>query len=203
MKKGLSHSEAGMLGYLASSDIHKKKKQERIDGYYKNPKKCNFCNEDIFYEKRYNKFCSKSCSAKFNNKGIRRHGNSPENCLTCEVKLKKGSSKYCSNKCQQKYQWEQKKNIILEGKCNSQKSLKKFILEKDGHQCSVCKETKWMNQDIPLVLDHIDGNSENNFPKNLRLVCGNCDMQLPTYKSKNTGNGRHSRRIRYAEGKSY
>jgi len=39
--------------------------------------------------------------------------------------------------------------------------------------------------------------------KNLRLVCGNCDMLLPTYKSKNKGNGRHNRRKRYAEGKSY
>jgi len=47
-----------------------------------------------------------------------------------------------------------------------------------------------MKQPVPLVLDHIDGHFENNNEENLRLVCGNCDMQLSTYKSKNIGNGR-------------
>jgi len=53
------------------------------------------------------------------------------------------------------------------------------------------------------VMDHIDGNADNNSLDNFRLVCGNCDMQLPTYKNKNKGNGRAWRRKRYAEGKSY
>ena len=60
-----------------------------------------------------------------------------------------------------------------------------------------------MGKPIGLILDHIDGNSDNNSPNNLQLVCGNCDMQLPTYKGKNLGKGRYYRRIRYAEGKSY
>ena len=49
----------------------------------------------------------------------------------------------------------------------------------------ICGQTEWMGKPIPLVLDHIDGNSDNFKLTNLRLVCGNCDMQLPTYKSKN------------------
>jgi len=60
-----------------------------------------------------------------------------------------------------------------------------------------------MDKPIPLVLDHIDGNSENWAIENLRLVCGNCDMLLPTYKSKNRGRGRAYRRDRYASGKSF
>lgn len=44
---------------------------------------------------------------------------------------------------------------------------------------------------------------EYNKRSNLRMICSNCDSQLPTYKSKNKGNGRHYRTKRYEEGKSY
>lgn len=52
-------------------------------------------------------------------------------------------------------------------------------------------------------MDHTDGNPTNNRRENLRLVCPNCDSQLPTYKSRNRGNGRSFRRQRYADGLSY
>jgi hypothetical protein len=80
---------------------------------------------------------------------------------------------------------------------------KRYIKEKTGHKCSICLIQEWQGKPVPLVLDHISGNSEDWSITNLRLVCGNCDMQLPTYKSKNKGNGRAFRRQRYAEGKSY
>lgn len=57
---------------------------------------------------------------------------------------------------------------------------------------------------LPLgfVLDHVDGDSGNNTRPNLRLVCPNCDSQLPTFKARNRGKGRAWRRQRYAGGKS-
>jgi len=57
--------------------------------------------------------------------------------------------------------------------------------------------TEWLNQSIPLILDHINGNSDDSSLENTRLVCGNCEMQLPTYKSKNRGKGRKCRRSLY------
>ncbi len=36
-----------------------------------------------------------------------------------------------------------------------------------------------------------------------RLVGPNRDPQLPTYKSRNRGRGRHFRRVRYENGQSY
>lgn len=54
-----------------------------------------------------------------------------------------------------------------------------------------------------FVPDHVDGDSGNNARPNLRLVCPNCDSQLPTFKARNRGKGRAWRRQRYADGKSY
>ena len=53
----------------------------------------------------------------------------------------------------------------------------------------ICKNTEWMKQPIPLVLDHIDGNSDNWNVDNCRLVCRNCDGQLDTFAGKNRGKG--------------
>ena len=51
-----------------------------------------------------------------------------------------------------------------------------------------------MNQHIPLVLDHINGRANDDRLENLRLVCCNCDAQLPTYKSKNKNSDRKKRK---------
>lgn len=112
--------------------------------------------------------------------------------------------KFCSNSCQQNSEWEvRKKKITQTGFENSVVCAKRYLLDTRGHRCEICGTEEWCGQPVPLVMDHVNGNSDNNELKNLRLVCGNCDMQLPTYKSKNRGNGRHKRKQRYREGKSY
>lgn len=68
--------------------------------------------------------------------------------------------------------------------------IKTYLLHTTGVKCSICHITTWQGRDVPLVCDHIDGNSENNDLNNFRLVCCNCDAQLPTFKSKNKGRGR-------------
>lgn len=52
------------------------------------------------------------------------------------------------------------------------------------HQCSSCRGRTWLGKDIPLELDHISGNNEDNSLKNLRLLCPNCHAQTPTYRGK-------------------
>ena len=78
-----------------------------------------------------------------------------------------------------------------------------FLIDKRGHTCQICNNSEWCGKPIPLETDHIDGNHNNNEESNLRLICPNCHAQTPNYKARNKGNGRHYRRQRYAEGKSY
>lgn len=58
----------------------------------------------------------------------------------------------------------------------------------DNPDCKLHKaQPKWNKEPLPLILDHIDGNRRHNLPKNLRLLCPNCDAQLPTRGGKNKG----------------
>lgn len=45
------------------------------------------------------KFCSNSCAASYNNKGVRRHGNPPSFCKICGNQTGSYKHIYCSNEC--------------------------------------------------------------------------------------------------------
>lgn len=68
--------------------------------------------------------------------------------------------------------------------------MRKFLLHRDGHRCKICGTSDWFGNPIPLVCDHIDGDSTNSDINNFRMICCNCDALLDTYKSKNIGKGR-------------
>lgn len=59
------------------------------------------------------------------------------------------------------------------------------IIEEIGRRCECCQNTTWMREPIPLDLDHIDGNPDNDTRENLRLLCPNCHRLTPTWGAKN------------------
>ena len=211
----MTKSEAGKLGAIKTNAYAKLQAEERRTVYYKDPVICikEDCTNPIPYLKRNkNKYCSHSCAASIANLGVRRHGRARTNefCIQCEVKLEKSQQKFCTGSCRSAWKWDQRKNRIVEeqkvelgSEQVNRVTAKRYLLEVMGNVCDICNTSEWMCQPMPLILDHTDGNSSNNALANLRLVCGNCDMQLPTYKGRNFGNGRALRRKRYAEGKSY
>lgn len=155
------------------------------------------------------KFCSRTCSVTSNNRLRKRkeHRKVYRACLSCQILFScKASStkKYCNAQCQQDHYWHETCiEIRSTGAFASHKEAKRYMLHLHGHKCMVCGKRKWLGEPIPLVLDHIDGNSENYATSNFRLLCCNCDAQTDTYKGRNKGNGRHSRRERYRLGLSY
>ena len=131
-------------------------------------------------------------------------------CLSCnkDFSFKAGNkAKYCSIKCQKNFQDNRRYDSWINGNTKAwaigSKGLKKAVVKKNGYYCDVCKIEKWNEKYICLELEHKDGNSENNLPENLCLICPNCHSQTSTYKAKNKGNGRYSRRLRYFQRKSY
>lgn len=55
-----------------------------------------------------------------------------------------------------------------------------------NNQCSICGlKPVWNSQPLTMILDHINGKRTDNRIENLRIVCPNCNMQLPTTNGKN------------------
>jgi predicted nucleic acid-binding Zn ribbon protein len=182
--------------------ITKQKSEKLKEEYYKNPKLCLNCNKVISYEKKKdNKYCSRSCSAIVNNLKRKKR----KSCLVCKKEINKGSSKYCSLTCHKTYHFNQRLSDWIEGNYStkSRNFFRRYLTETYGYKCSCCEISEWNNKSIVLEIDHIDGNPENNRPENIRFICPNCHSQTDTYKAKNVGNGRHYRRKRYNDGKSY
>lgn len=211
----MNRSEAGKLGYLKSKQTIEAKAMAFKEKYLNNPKFCKHCDKSLPYNKRHNKFCDNSCAASFLNTlrvcpsnyvsgdwAIISH-----NCLFCSKQFEaKRKQVFCSHKCSKDYEWKKRRDSIINNGFvtqNHKETAKRFLYEELGKKCSICGIDKWLDNELVLILDHIDGNSNNWNLDNLRLLCPNCDSQTPTYKGRNLGKGRHIRRQRYKEGKSY
>jgi len=92
---------------------------------------CKNCGNKIT-SKHGQKFCSHSCSATYNNTGIRRHGLAPHKCKGCATMIP-GRRTWCSNACQgrarQKYHTEEEK-INAKRKRSRECSMRYYGLRK-------------------------------------------------------------------------
>lgn len=192
----MSRQEAGMIGYMKTRKYleatKRKQKEEALRKYKEKSPKCQFCGKDLPYEKRRNKYCDHICSARANKRGYKRK------CLNCGRPTP--NLKYCGPACVSEHKWKIWKKRVLEmgyfpGKYGNStcRVPKRLLVELRGHRCELCGRRKWLGKPIPLVFDHINGDSSNWKLENCRLVCGNCDMTLSTYKSRNKKSSRTKR----------
>ena len=124
------------------------------------------------------------------------------NCLNCNQKIS-SKNKFCSNKCQKEYEYKKyikkwKNNEVsgMRGEYQISMYIKTYLFEKYNNKCVRCGWGKVnpYTKNIPLEVEHIDGNYQNNSEENLILLCPNCHSLTETYKGANINHGRKQRR---------
>ncbi len=122
-------------------------------------------------------------------------------CLCCDKVVNSYKYKFCSNKCQSVNSIRLSYEKIEGGDTTlGDHQYKRYLIFKNGNKCMECGwcEVNKTTGNVPIQLEHIDGNSKNNNLDNLKLLCPNCHSLTSTYGSLNKGNGR-SERQKYRE----
>lgn len=119
------------------------------------------------------------------------------NCLYCNKEFvyctTRSTGKFCSVKCSSEYKVNTvSKNRIENGLVDQPQTLKTYLTNIRGYKCEECDIFEWRGKKLSLHLDHIDGNSDNNLPSNIRLLCPNCHSLTDTYTGRNTKNTKRS-----------
>ena len=123
------------------------------------------------------------------------------NCLNCNQKIS-SKNKFCSNKCQKEYEyknyierWKSNQETGLRGEYQISMHIKTYLFKKYNNKCARCGWGKVnpYTKNIPLEVEHIDGNYQNNSEENLILLCPNCHSLTETYKGANINHGRKQR----------
>lgn len=99
---------------------------------------------------------------------------------------------FCSKKCEGIHKQNRTYERYLLGEVHERNTLRR-LLKRLKHECWTCGIKQWKGTELPLEIDHIDGDAGNDMPSNLRLVCPNCHAITPTWKGRNKGKGRASR----------
>lgn len=121
----------------------------------------------------------------------------------CGKTLPKRYKKFCSIECMDSinYQgfltrWFAGQESGMRGETSTSRYIKRYLVETFGECCSVCgwAERHPVTGRVPVELDHLNGNHEDNSPGNLRLLCPNHHSLTPNFRALNKGNGRAARR---------
>jgi predicted nucleic acid-binding Zn ribbon protein len=198
LKSGKTYKEISITNGRSERSIRNKVNEfgEKSSMYKKNGVdiKCLNCEKEFYNKDRDRKFCSRSCSVTFSNKNKKKV---KSDCINCGKKTNRIGNKYCSNVCQFSYERKKTYEKIENGDITLyEKNYKNYLIDLHGNKCMECGWDKVnpTTGKVPIQLEHMDGNSENNSLDNLKLLCPNCHSLTPTYGALNKGNGRKNRK---------
>jgi len=124
-------------------------------------------------------------------------------CKQCGTLTARANGVYCSSRCQRAFEHDDYIGNWLAGKESGSRAdgtvtnpIKTWLRQQNNDQCSQCgwNVVHSITNRVPLEVDHIDGDHNNNRPENLRLLCPNCHSLTPTYRALNKGRGREYRK---------
>ncbi len=118
--------------------------------------------------------------------------------INCGTRCKNAKRKYCSTRCQYLHDFNTRVQLFEAGlypAALNSKWLKKYLIKRDGERCSKCgwAERHVSTGRVPIEIEHIDGDSDNNAPENIILLCPNCHALTPYFRGLNRGRGRAAR----------
>ncbi len=180
----------------------KEAKQKAIDKWNLDNKKCPNCNKRIPFEKRRNKFCNHSCSMAYINRTSKRKY-FPKKCPICDKEFTDQKNTCCSKECRKEYNYRVYIEKWLKGteSGNNKHSIspyvRRYLFNKNSNKCQICgwsKKNKYSGN-IPLEVEHKDGDCFNSKENNLMLLCPNCHSLTRTYKALNYRKSKRTYRL--------
>ena len=155
---------------------------------------------------------------KYGLKTTSKYGGNPKSrkirlCVNCgkELTENQNRNKHCSLNCHIEYTYKiyisRWKDGLESGHTKYFKVtgyIRKYLFKKYNNKCCKCGwgEINQYSKTIPLEVDHIDGNWQNNKEENLELICPSCHSLTSTYRGLNKGNGRNITWVFNLDGKS-
>lgn len=123
-------------------------------------------------------------------------------CLVCSKPLNERHKRFCDIDCFCEFQFQTvTRKRVESGLVWVNSTLHKYLCKVVGNVCNICNiGPVWNGKVLRLQVDHIDGNSDNNFPNNLRLLCPNCHSQTDTFTNRQKKNNRRNRYLRKFKG---
>ena len=110
--------------------------------------------------------------------------------------------RFCSIKCQGEYK---RKNKIQEWLDNPSKYnsssvypfIRRYLMELHDNKCEMCgwSELNKFSGLIPLEVHHINGDSTDNKPENLQILCPNCHSLTENFGILNEGKSKRYKRL--------
>lgn len=131
-----------------------------------------------------------------------------KNCKHCNKTFNATHNKvqFCSHDCFSKFKpkntierWLKGEISGIKAGCRLLKPIRDYLLKQANYKCQKCEWDKINPKTgkCPLEINHIDGNSNNNRPENLEVICPNCHSLTLNWKALNKGNG-NKERLRYS-----
>ena len=145
------------------------------------------------------KYCL-NCSA-FGSHNTRQIHKATRACTVCGAPVSRDHV-HCSNACQNEARYRAWIGRWLAGEETGVNKngvtsfmIKRYLIETRGEKCEVCgwAERNPVTNKVPVTLHHDDGDSDNNRPENLRLLCPNHHSLTANYGNLNRGRARRKR----------